>query len=158
MRIEIHPKPDGMQHINLMFCKDSPDPEDLWIADRLRAFPVPPKRTLEWEREGRSYTVLQFGQCVIGHAMFDIEKHKGIVDQLRRVCSQEIDRLTAHKMDKTGVLRLISETALAFHRQAKFGIRSNGEIGITLDADEARERLRQALREEARGERAIEPE
>lgn len=148
MRIEIHPKPDGMQHINLMFCEDSPDPEDIWIADRIQAFPVPPKRTLEWEREGRQYTVLQFGQCAIGHVMFDIEKHKGIVDQLSQVCRAEIERLTAEGMDKTVVLRLISETALAFHRQARFGISSDGEVGITLDADQARERLRQAIHEE----------
>ena len=28
MLIEIYPKPDGMQHINLMFCEAEPDPED----------------------------------------------------------------------------------------------------------------------------------
>jgi hypothetical protein len=126
MRIEIHPKPDGMEHINLMFCEDSPDPEDIWIYDRIQEFPVPPKRTLEWEREGRQYTVLQFGQCVIGHAMFDIEKHKGIVDQIRQTCGQEIEQLTADKVDKTVVLRLISETALAFHRQAKLASAAAG--------------------------------
>lgn len=153
MRIEIHPKPDGMQHINLMFCEDSPDPEDIWVADRIREFPVPPKRTLEWEREGRQYTVLQFGQCVIGHVMFDIEKHKGIVDQIRQACSQEIDQLTADQVDTTVILRLISDTALAFHRQAKFAIGSDGEVGITLDAPKAREHLRRAIHEEI-GERA----
>lgn len=157
MRIEIHPKPDGMQHINLMFCENSPDPEDIWIYDRIQEFPVPPKRTLEWEREGRQYTVLQFGQCVIGHALFDIEKHKGIVDQIREVCRREIERLTADEVDKTVVLRLISETALAFHRQAKFGLSSNGELGITLNTPQVREHLQHAI-QEARGERAAQLE
>ena len=91
MRIEIHPKPDGMQHVNLMFCEEGPDPEDLWIRARIQEFPVRPKRTLEWERDGRRYTVLQFGQCVIGHAMFDIEKHKSVVDKIRDCCRADLE-------------------------------------------------------------------
>ncbi len=55
MRIELHPKPDGMQHVNLMFCEEAPEPEDLWVRQQLGAFPIPPKRVLQWERDGRTY-------------------------------------------------------------------------------------------------------
>ena len=69
-----------------------------------------------------------------------------------RRAAQEIDRLTADQVDTTVILRLISDTALAFHRQAKFAIGSDGEVGITLDAPKAREHLRRAIHEEV-GER-----
>ena len=39
MLIEIYPKPDGMQHINLMFCEAEPDPEDGGSALILTRFP-----------------------------------------------------------------------------------------------------------------------
>ena len=91
MRIEIHPKPDGMQHINLMFCEEDPGPEDLWVNAMLNDFPVSPKRILQWERDERQYKVLQYGQCVIGNALFYIEKHKGIVDKIRMLCRDEFD-------------------------------------------------------------------
>ena len=85
MLIEIYPKPDGMQHINLMFCEEEPDPEDVWIRFQMQGFPVPPKRRFTEQRAGRQYTTLQFGQCVIGHSMFYIEKHKGVIDTIQRV-------------------------------------------------------------------------
>jgi len=80
MRIEIHPKPDGMQHVNFMFSEEDPGPEDLWVNAMLTDFSIPPKRELQWERDGVRYNVLQYGECVIGNALFYIEKHKGVVE------------------------------------------------------------------------------
>jgi hypothetical protein len=153
MRIETHPKPDGMQHVNLMFCEEGPDPEDLWIRARIQEFPVPPKRILEWERDGRRYTVLQFGQCVIGHAMFDIEKHKSVVDKIRDFCRADLE-LAAREAEQEAaferdtLLAVIAGTALEFHKQARYTVDASGELAIDLDESHVRERILQRLEEE----------
>lgn len=137
MRIEIHPKPDGMQHINLMFCEEDPEPEDLWVKEKVGEFPIPPKRILQWERDGRPYHVLQYGQCVLGNVMFYIEKHKGVVDRIRVVCEDELKRAT---LERARLHELISETALEFQQQARFTVDGSGEL--TIDVDEAKVRAR----------------
>jgi hypothetical protein len=142
MRIEIHPKPDGMQHINLMFCEDETEPEDLWVHEQLSNFPVPPKRILQWERDGRQYQVLQYGQCVIGHVLFYIEKHKGVVDKIRTVCQDEL-RQTA--LERGQLNELISQVALEFHQQARFTIDGSGELTIDVDEVRVRERVLEQL-------------
>jgi hypothetical protein len=146
MRIEIHPKPDGMQHINLMFCAEDPGPEDLWVRAMLNDFPAPPKRILQWEREGRQYEVLQYGQCVIGNALFYIEKHKGVVDLMRAVCHEE---LTTSDLAKERLFALISEVALEFNQEAKFTVNDSGELAIAIDREKVRARVSQRLKEEA---------
>ena len=154
MRIEIHPKPDGMQHVNLMFCEEGPDPEDLWIRACIQEFPVPPKRTLQWERDGRMYTVLQFGQCVIGHAMFDIEKHKSVVDTIRDFCRADLEQAEGDTgLERDTLLAVIAGTALEFHKQARFTVDAGGELAIDLDEPQVRERILQRLQEERTAER-----
>ena len=149
MRIEIQPKPDGMQHINLMFCEEQPDPEDAWIFDRIKEFPVPPKRILEWQRDGREYKVLQFGQCVIGHVMFDIEKHKGIVDKIQSVCLHDFEQTQgAYELAPETLSALIADTALAFHKQARFTVDGSGELSIDIDEQEVREYILQQIEKE----------
>jgi hypothetical protein len=153
MRIEIHPKPDGMQHVNLMFCEEGPDPEDLWVRARIQEFPTPPKRILEWEREGRTYTVLQFGQCVIGHAMFDIEKHKSVVDTIRDFCQADLEQAAQgaeqrDALERGTLLAVIASTALEFHKQARYTVDASGELAMDLDESQVRERLLQSLEEE----------
>jgi hypothetical protein len=145
MRIEIHPKPDGMQHINLMFCEEEPEPEDLWVREQLGGFPIPPKRILQWEREGRQYQVLQYGQCVIGNALFYIEKHKGVVDKIRTVCRQELEQTV---LEKEKLHDLISQTALEFHKQARFTVDGSGELTIDVDETKVRERMLERLEAE----------
>jgi hypothetical protein len=142
MRIEIHPKPDGMQHINLMFCEEDPGPEDLWVQAMLNDFPAPPKRILEWEREGRQYKVLQYGQCVIGNALFYIEKHKGVVDKIRACCHEEFE---ACGLGKDQLFELISETALEFNQDAKFTVDGSGELAIAIDLEKVRSRVLERL-------------
>jgi hypothetical protein len=142
MRIEIHPKPDGMQHINLMFCDEDPGPEDLWVSAMLNDFPVPPKRELQWERDGRQYKVLQYGQCVIGNALFYIEKHKGIVDRIRRLCH---DEFVSSALEREPLFELISETALEFNQEAKYTVDGSGELTIAVDEAKLRERMIERL-------------
>jgi|SRR5215813_8377956 len=146
MRIEYHPKPDGMQHINLMFCEEHPEPEDLWVREQLGGFPVPPKRILQWEREGRQYQVLQYGQCVIGNVMFYIEKHKGVVDKIRTVCEVE---LRQSELGRERLNELISQTALEFHQQARFTVDGSGELAIDVDEVRVRERVLEKLAAES---------
>ena len=141
MRIELHAKPDGMQHVNLMFCEDAPDPEDEWVREQLSAYPVPPKRELQWEREGRQYRVWQYGECVIGDVFFFIERYKGVVDRVRAVCREELDR--ASRQGDLGPL--IAETALEFHQQARFTINGRGEMTLTVDEAALRQRMLQRL-------------
>jgi hypothetical protein len=145
MRIEIYPKPDGMQHINLMFCEEEPDPEDLWVREQLERFTIPPKRILQWERDGRPYQVWQYGQCVIGNAMFYIEKHKGVVERIRTLCKDELAQSTAGKAQLNG---LISEVAQEFDKQARFTVDGSGELTIDVDQEKLRERVLQKLGEE----------
>lgn len=146
MRIEIHPKPDGMQHINLMFSEEDPGPEDLWIQAMLDDFPAPPKRILEWERDGLQYKVLQYGQCVIGNAFFYIEKHKGIVDRIRAYCHEEVEQCG---LGKNRLFALISEVALEFNQEAKFTVDGSGELTIAFDLEKVREKLVQRIADES---------
>ena len=145
MRIEYHPKPDGMQHINLMFCEEDPDPEDLWVREQLGGFPVPPKRILQWERDDRQYQVLQYGQCVIGNVMFYIEKHKGVVEKIRKVCEAELDQSS---LEKENLHELISQTALEFHKQARFTVDGSSELTIDVDEAKVRERMLERIENE----------
>lgn len=148
MLIEIYPKPDGMQHINLMFCEAEPDPEDGWVRSHIEAFPTPPKRMFEEERVGRTYTTLQYGQCVIGHSMFYIEKHKGVVDQLLGVCTNELERAA---LDRPARNAIISRLALELDKQARFSVDEQGNLTIALKevgADDIHKRLGELMAEE----------
>ena len=144
MRIEVHPKPDGMQHINLMFCEEEEEPEDLWVLAQLEAFPVPPKRVLQWERDGREYRVLQYGQCVLGQALFPFEKHKAIVDRIRATCK---DALTQATMEQSALNEVISRVALELQHEARFTVDLNSELTIDMDEAKAREYLLRRLEE-----------
>lgn len=144
MRIETELKPDGMERVSLMFCNEKPDPEDLWIRDQLSQFPIPPKRVLEWERDGRKWEVLQYGQCVIGNAMFSIEKHKRVVDRIQASCEQEI---TGFSGDKARVLEVVSQVAMEFHKEARYTVDGTGELDIDIDEEKLRQRVAQCLAE-----------
>jgi hypothetical protein len=144
MRIEIHPKPDGMQHINFMFHAEDQEPEDLWVLAQLSEFPVPPKRTLQWEREGKEYTVWQYGQCVVGNVMFYIEKHKGVVDKIRAVCRDELERAA---LPRAAFNELVSHLALELQKAARFMVNGSGELAIDVDEVKVRERVQTKLAE-----------
>lgn len=148
MLIEIYPKPDGMQHINLMFCEAEPDPEDGWVRSRIDAFPTPPKRIFEEERAGRTYTTLQYGQCVIGHSMFYIEKHKGVVDKLLGVCTSELEQAALDHLTRNAI---ISRLALELDKHARFSVDDQGNLTIALkdmEAAEIHKRLGELMAEE----------
>ena len=148
MLIEIYPKPDGMQHINLMFCEAEPEPEDGWVRAHIDAFPTPPKRIFEEERAGRTYTTLQYGQCVIGHSMFYIEKHKGVVDKLLGVCTSELERTALDQLTRNAI---ISRLALELDKHARFSVDEQGNLTIALkevDEAEIHKRLGELLAEE----------
>ncbi len=148
MLIEIYPKPDGMQHINLMFCEAEPDPEDGWVRAHIDALPTPPKRIFEEERAGRTYTTLQYGQCVIGHFMFHIEKHKGVVDQLLGVCASP---LAQTGLDPLARNTIISGLARELEKHARFSVDAQGNLAIVfreVDEAEIRKRLGEMLAEE----------
>jgi hypothetical protein len=144
MRIEIHPKPDGMQHINFMFNAEEQEPEDLWVLAQLSEFPVPPKRTLQWERDGRDYTVWQYGQCVVGNVLFYIEKHKGVVDKIRALCRDELERAA---LPRAAFNELVSQVALALQRDARFIVNGSGELAIDVDETKVHEQVQAKLRE-----------
>ena len=148
MLIEIYPKPDGMQHINLMFCEAEPDPEDGWVRAHIDAFPTPPKRIFEKDRADRRYTTLQYGQCVIGHSMFYIEKHKGVVDKLLGVCVSELERAALDHLTRNAI---ISRLALELDKNARFSVDDQGNLGIAfkeIEVAEIRKRLGEFLAEE----------
>lgn len=142
MRIEIHPKPDGMQHINLMFCDEEPEPEDIWVRERVEGFHVPPKRILQWERDGKLYQVLQYGQCVLGDVMFYIEKHKGVVDKIRSVCRAELAQAA---LLRPVFNEFVSQIALEFQQQARFIVDGSGELAIDVDEEKLRMQVDERL-------------
>ena len=148
MLIEIYPKPDGMQHINLMFCEAEPDPEDVWVRSHIEAFPTSPKRIFEEERVGRTYTTLQYGQCVIGHSMFYIEKHKGVVDKLLGLCASELEQAG---LDCPTRNRIISRLALELDKNARFSVDDQGNLAIAfkeIEVAEIHTRLGELMAEE----------
>ncbi len=140
MRIEVQPKPDGMRHINLLFSAAAPDPEDAWVREQLTAMPIGPKRILQWEREGRPYQVWQYGECVLGEALYFIDRYKRVVDRLRTVCQAELEQ-AAGTHEETHAL--IGETARACVHNARLVMDASGAMTLHLDDD----RLRQALQE-----------
>jgi hypothetical protein len=142
MRIEIHPKPDGMQHINLMFCDEEPEPEDIWVRERMEGFHVPPKRILQWERDGKPYQVLQYGQCVVGGIMFYIEKHKGLVDKIRVICRTELEHAA---LSRPVFNEFVSQIALEFHQDARFIVDGSGELAIDVDEAKVRRQVGERL-------------
>jgi hypothetical protein len=128
-----------------MFSEEDPAPEDLWVSAMLNDFPVPPKRELQWERDGRQYKVLQYGQCVIGNALFYIEKHKGLVDRIRMICH---DEFSSSSLERGQLFELISETALEFNQEAKYTVDGSGGLKIAVDEAKLRERMRERLEAE----------
>ena len=138
MLLEIHPKPDGMQHVNFLFCAARPDPEDEWVRARLDALPIPPKRCFEETRRGRTYTALQYGRCVIGHSLYAIEKYKAVVDAIA-AASTDAPALDGHAGNER-VARLADELAL----HARFTVDDAGKLTIAfpgVDAAGIRQRL-----------------
>jgi hypothetical protein len=142
MRIEIHPKPDGMQHINLMFCDEETEPEDIWVRERMEGFHIPPKRILQWERDGKPYQVLQYGQCVIGNVMFYIEKHKGVVEKIRTICGVDLEHAA---LPRQVFNELVSQIALEFQQEARFIVDGSGELAIDVDEAKLRARVGERL-------------
>ena len=138
MLVEVHPKPDGMQHVDFLFCAARPDPEDEWIRARLDALPIPPKRSFEETRRGRTYTALQYGQCVIGHSLYAIEKYKAVVDA---VAASYTD---VPLLDRNARNRLIARLAEELEPQARFTVDEVGKLTIAfsdVDAAGIRRRL-----------------
>lgn len=144
MRIEIYPKPDGMQYVNFLFSAEEQEPEDLWVLAQLSEFSVPPKRTLQWEREGRDYTVWQYGQCVVGNVMFYIEKHKGVVDKIRSLCG---DELAQAALPRAAFNELVSQVALELQKDARFIVNGSGDLATDVDETKVRERVQAKLAE-----------
>ena len=138
MLLEIYPKPDGMQHVNLLFCAARPDPEDEWIRARLDTLPIPPKRCFDETRRGRTYTTLQYGQCVLGHSLYAIEKYKAVVDAVAAASTDALG-LDGNAWNKR-IACLAEELAL----QARFTVDDEGKLKIAfsdVDAAGIRQRL-----------------
>ncbi len=138
MRTEIELKGDGMARVSLLFRREGRDPEDLWIRSELERFPVPPKRTLEWERGGESFEVLQYGQCVIGELMYDIEKHQMLCDRIRELCGEE---LAASAADSEELDLLVSGAAREHHGAAKINWDEHDNKSVLVDEQPLRERV-----------------
>lgn len=138
MLVEIHPKPDGMQHVDFLFCADWPDPEDDWVRSRLDALPIPPKRSFGETRRGRTYATLQYGQCVIGHSLYAIEKYKAVVDAVAAAYT-DVSALDGNVRN-----RLIARLAEELEPQARFTVDGAGKLTIAfsdVDAPSIRQRL-----------------
>lgn len=138
MLLEIYPKPDGMQHVNFLFCAVRPDPEDEWVRARLDALPIPPKRCFEETRRGRTYTTLQYGQCVIGHSLYAIEKYKAVVDAVAAVSTG------APALDGNAWNARIARLAEKLAPQARFTVDDAGKLTLAfsgVDAAGIRQRL-----------------
>jgi len=143
MEITYEDKPGGMQRIYFHFCRELPAPEDAWVRRGLANGPVPPKRTFTEEREGKTYDILQWGLCVIGEAMYDIEKHQGLVRLVEQDCAAELDGAALDAPERN---RLISELAIEFHGEARMSYDESTQFeGVDVDRGRMRERLLERL-------------
>ena len=132
MLMEIYPKPDGMQHVNLLFCAARPDPEDEWVRVRLDALQIPPKRCFEETRRGQTYTTLQYGQCVLGHSLHAIGKYKAVVDAVAAASAD------TPALDGNARNELVARLAEELEPQARFTVDDEGELKIAFsDVDAA---------------------
>lgn len=138
MRTEIQYKGDGMARVSLLFRREGRDPEDIWIRSELERYPVPPKRTLEWEREGEQFDVMQYGQCVIGGLMYDIEKHQMLCDRIRELCGDELAAGIEGAEEREV---LVSEAAKEFHGAAKISWDERDVKSVAIDEPPLRERV-----------------
>lgn len=138
MRTEIEYKGDGMARVSLLFRREGRDPEDIWIRSELERYPVPPKRTLEWERGGELFDVMQYGQCVIGGLMYDIEKHQMLCDRIRELCGVE---LASGVPDAEQREVLVAEAAKEFHGAAKISWDEHDLKSVAIDEPPLRERV-----------------
>ena len=142
MRTEIEYKPDGMARVHLMFRRAGRDPEDLWIRSELERFPIPPKRILEREHDGEVYDDLQYGQCVIGEYMYDIEKHQQLCQRIGELCTEEVAASPLSETDREG---LISELAREFHGEAKMTWDEDDNFLLVVEDAPLRERALELL-------------
>ena len=142
MRTEIESRPDGMARVHLMFRRSGRDPEDLWIRSELERFPIPPKRTLERKHDGEVYDDLQYGQCVIGERMYDIEKHQQLCQRIGELCAEELTASPLSVSDREG---LISESAREFHGEAKMTWDEHDSFVVSVEDAPLRERALELL-------------
>lgn len=138
MRTEIEYKGDGMARVSLLFRREGRDPEDIWIRSELERYPVPPKRMLEWEREGADFDVWQYGQCVIGELMYDIEKHQLLCDRIGELCGDELASGVPVAEERE---RLVSEAAKEFHGAAKISWDERDVKSVAIDEPPLRARV-----------------
>lgn len=148
VRTEIEYKGDGMARVSLLFRRDGHDPEDLWIRSELERFPVSPKRILEWDRGGEPFEVLQYGQCVIGELMYDIEKHQLLCGRISELCS---DEFAASSMSSGDREQLVSEVAKEFHGAAKIRWDNDDQMAVSVENEPLRERVHRLMAENAVG-------
>ena len=139
MRTEIEYTGGGMARVSLLFRREGRDPEDLWIRSELERFPVPPKRTLEWERGGERFDVWQYGQCVIGQLMYDIEKHQLLCGRIGELCADELAALGAGEGGAAAAL--VSEAAQEFHGAAKIRWDADDRASVAVDEPPLRARV-----------------
>ncbi len=129
MLLEFYPKSDGMQLLHFMFRSDRVDPEDLWIRTCLSGIVPGPKRVFSESREGVSYETQQYGQCVIGQALYDIQKHQEIVKKLRldyhlqalaeQICAEQYNSI-------------ISQVAYELAKFARFTVNDQDDLSLVL--------------------------
>ena len=74
--------------------------------------------------------MLQWGQCVIGNAMYSIEKHQALVRDIEELCADEI---VASDLDRTAINAAISEVALAFHEEARIADDWTDRVRVEVD-------------------------
>ena len=138
MRTEIEYRGDGMARVSLLFRREGRDPEDIWIRSELERYPVPPKRMLEWERGGEAFDVWQYGQCVIGELMYDIEKHQMLCDRIREICGDELTEGIAGAEEREV---LVSEAAREFHGAAKISWDERDVKSVAIDESPLKTRV-----------------
>ncbi len=154
MRTEIQYRGDGMARVSLLFRREGRDPEDIWIRSELERYPVPPKRTLEWERQGEQFDVMQYGQCVIGGLMYDIEKHQMLCDRIRELCG---DELASGMPDANEREVLVSEAAREFHGAAKISWDEHDRKSVAIDEPPLRARVLELIESGVESEDAAAP-
>ena len=92
------------------------------------------------DRQGRA------GQCVIGHSMFYIEKHKGVIDKIQTVCRQDLKQA---ELDRPRRNVLLSRLAMQLEKQARYTIDESGDLTIAIDENIMRKRLSELMEEQA---------
>jgi hypothetical protein len=143
----IESEPNGLMMVRYKFYfnQPHPDPEDPWILAYLQENRLQPRRELQEEHEGVTYTVYHFGQCYLAQHVGNIGDlyKKGvahsalaqrILDILETSSDEGVHQVVDHLDDQACYNRLAG-LAAQLYDEARFETGDQQQLAVYIDAE-----------------------